>query len=189
MAKYVIRNLTQGRIVVPHPINLPIDREQTIIVNAPAHLVEQFNYKFRKHLIADQIRHRIISMESLVDETTPDVAQVPTLEIVKRLISGASALVYYFGQQIYSGPDIPSGTTVPGGNFFDFTLPGLFFFNVNPKLQNCRVYLNGVLQVNGDSFSPQDVRLGPNPAVGDLVFTNPSITIRSGDVIAAEANL
>jgi hypothetical protein len=88
------------------------------------------------------------------------------------------------GTKEYSGSTVPAGNNVPGGGFFDFTAAGAVFFDeINiPNTRNTFVFVNGVLERNGDSTTPHDVRLGVAPASGDLMFTHP---IRSGDVIVA----
>lgn len=88
------------------------------------------------------------------------------------------------GTKEYSGSTVPAGNNVPGGGFFDFTAAGAVFFDETniPNTRNTFVFVNGVLERNGDSTTPHDVRLGVTPADGDLMFTHP---IRSGDVIVA----
>lgn len=86
------------------------------------------------------------------------------------------------GTKEHSGGTVPAGNNVSGGGFFDFTASGIVFFDETniPNTRNTFVFVNGVLERNGDSTTPHDVRLGVTPANGDLMFTHP---IRSGDVI------
>jgi hypothetical protein len=88
------------------------------------------------------------------------------------------------GLREHTGAAIPAGSNVPGGGFFDFTAPGLVFFDETnvPSLRNVLVFVNGVLERNGDGTSPHDVRLGNSPADGDLIFSHP---ILPGDVVVA----
>lgn len=86
------------------------------------------------------------------------------------------------GIREHTGGTVPAGNNVPGGGFFDFTPPGLVFFDETnvPSTRNTFLFVNGVLERNGDASTPHDVRLGTTPASGDLIFSHP---IRSGDVI------
>jgi hypothetical protein len=88
------------------------------------------------------------------------------------------------GTKEYSGSTVPAGNNVPGGGFFDFTVSGIVFFDETniPNTRNTFVFVNGVLERNGNATTPHDVRLGVSAANGDLMFTHP---IRSGDVIVA----
>lgn len=87
------------------------------------------------------------------------------------------------GVREYSGSAIPAGNNVPGGGFFDFTTPGLMFFDESiPSTRNVFLFLNGVLERNGNSSTPFDVRPGINPGSGDLIFSH---IIRAGDVLVA----
>jgi hypothetical protein len=88
------------------------------------------------------------------------------------------------GIREHTAATVPAGNNVAGGGFFDFTVPGIVFFdemNV-PSTRNTFLFVNGVLERNGDAATPHDVRLGTTPANGDLIFTHP---IRAGDVIVA----
>lgn len=187
MAQYTIRNKTRGRVNIPAPVCRSIEHGQVIVVDVPAHLMEQFDYRFRQHPITGLIVRGAIDVSSDVDIDTPTSIQVPTIDMVKRLIGSGSA--FKFGQMVYVGPDAPAGTNIPGGSFFDLTQAGLVFFDPDPTKQNCRVFLNGVLQVNGDSGTPNDVRLGDFPVVGDLKFGVTDLVLRAGDVICVEANV
>ena len=86
------------------------------------------------------------------------------------------------GLREHTGAAVPAGANVPGGGFFDFTAPGLVFYDETnvPSLRNTLVFVNGVLERNGDAISPHDVRLGNSPADGDLIFSHP---ILPGDVV------
>lgn len=88
------------------------------------------------------------------------------------------------GIREHTGGTVPAGNNVAGGGFFDFTTPGLVFFDETnvPSTRNTFVFVNGVLERNGDAVTPHDVRLGTTPASGDLIFSHP---IRAGDVIVA----
>ena len=88
------------------------------------------------------------------------------------------------GIREYTGGHVNAGTNVPGGGFFDFTFNGLVFFDETtvPSTRNVFVFVNGVLERNGNSTTPYDVRLGINPGAGDLIFSS---KISSGDVIVA----
>lgn len=88
------------------------------------------------------------------------------------------------GIREHTGAPVPAGHNVAGGGFFDFTTPGLVFFDETnvPSTRNTFLFVNGVLERNGDAVTPHDVRLGTNPAAGDLIFTHP---ILPGDVIVA----
>ena len=88
------------------------------------------------------------------------------------------------GQREHSGAAIPANSNIPGGGFFDFTVPGLVFFDETnvPSQRNTLVFVNGVLERNGDGATPHDVRLGTSPSAGDLIFSHP---ILPGDVVVA----
>lgn len=88
------------------------------------------------------------------------------------------------GLREHTGTPVPAGNNVAGGGFYDFTVPGLVFFDETtvPSTRNTFVFVNGVLERNGEAATPHDVRLGTNPAVGDLIFSHP---ILPGDVIVA----
>lgn len=90
------------------------------------------------------------------------------------------------GIREHAGGTVPAGNNVLGSGFFDFAFAGLIFFDETnvPSTRNTFVFVNGVLERNGDATNPHDVRLGTTPASGDLIFTHP---IRSGDVIVAVA--
>ena len=86
------------------------------------------------------------------------------------------------GIREHTGGTVPAGNNVAGAGFFDFSAAGIVFFDETtvPSTRNTFVFVNGVLERNGDATTPHDVRLGTTPANGDLIFSHP---IRSGDVI------
>jgi len=88
------------------------------------------------------------------------------------------------GLREHTGAAVPAGSNVAGGGFFDFTVAGLVFYDETnvPSLRNTLVFVNGVLERNGDALAPHDVRLGNSPADGDLIFGHP---ILPGDVVVA----
>jgi hypothetical protein len=88
------------------------------------------------------------------------------------------------GLREHTGVAVPPGTNVPGGGFFDFTVPKLIFFDETnvPSTRSVFLFVNGVLERNGNATTPHDVRLGTNPAAGDLIFSHPII---AGDVVVA----
>ena len=88
------------------------------------------------------------------------------------------------GLREHTGGTVPAGTNVAGGGFFDFTAAGTVFFDETnvPSTRNTFVFVNGVLERNGDATTPHDVRLGTTPANGDLIFSHP---ILPGDVVVA----
>lgn len=88
------------------------------------------------------------------------------------------------GLREHSGATVPPGNNVAGGGFFDFTAAGIFFFDETnvPSTRNTFLFVNGVLERNGEPATPHDVRLGTSPASGDLIFSHP---ILPGDVIVA----
>jgi hypothetical protein len=88
------------------------------------------------------------------------------------------------GLREHTGGTVPAGNNVAGGGFFDFTLPGLVFFDETnvPSTRNTFVFVNGVLERNGEAATPHDLRMGTTPANGDLIFSHP---ILPGDVIVA----
>ena len=88
------------------------------------------------------------------------------------------------GIREYLGNPVLAGNNLPGGGFFDFTFSGLAFFDETtiPSTRNVFVFFNGVLERNGNSTTPYDVRQGISPGAGDLIFSH---TVRSGDVIVA----
>lgn len=88
------------------------------------------------------------------------------------------------GLREHSGATVPPGNNVPGGGFFDFTVSGVVFFDETnvPSTRNTFLFVNGVLERNGDPTTPHDARLGTSPASGDLIFSHP---ILPGDVILA----
>jgi hypothetical protein len=88
------------------------------------------------------------------------------------------------GLREHTGPTVAPGNNVAGGGFFDFTVAGIVFFDETnvPSSRNTFVFVNGVLERNGDAVTPHDVRVGTTPANGDLIFSHP---ILPGDVIVA----
>jgi len=88
------------------------------------------------------------------------------------------------GLREHSGPTVAPGSNVGGGGFFDFSYAGVVFFDESnvPSTRNTFLFVNGVLERNGDPTTPHDVRLGTNPAAGDLIFSHPIVP---GDVIVA----
>jgi hypothetical protein len=88
------------------------------------------------------------------------------------------------GLREHTGATVAPGNNVAGGGFFDFTAAGIVFFDETnvPSMRNTFVFVNGVLERNGDAATPHDVRLGTTPATGDLIFSHP---ILPGDVVVA----
>ncbi len=88
------------------------------------------------------------------------------------------------GLREHTGATVAPGNNVAGGGFFDFTATGIVFFDETtvPSTRNTFIFVNGVLERNGDAVTPHDVRLGTTPANGDLIFSHP---ILPGDVIVA----
>lgn len=86
------------------------------------------------------------------------------------------------GIREHTSATVPAGNNVGGAGFFDFSAAGIVFFDETtvPSTRNTFVFVNGVLERNGDVTTPHDVRLGTAPANGDVIFSHP---IRSGDVI------
>lgn len=88
------------------------------------------------------------------------------------------------GIREHTGGAVAAGNNVAGGGFFDFTVAGVVFYDETnvPSTRNTFLFVNGVLERNGDATTPHDVRLGTTPASGDLIFSHP---ILPGDVIVA----
>jgi hypothetical protein len=85
------------------------------------------------------------------------------------------------GLREHTGGTVPAGNNAAGGGFFDFTAPGLVFFDETnvPSTRNTFVFVNGVMERNGEAATPHDLRLGTTPASGDPS----SATDPPGDVI------
>ena len=90
------------------------------------------------------------------------------------------------GLREHTAGAVSPGNNVAGAGFFDFATAGLVFFDETnvPSTRNTFVFVNGVLERNGDAVTPHDVRLGTTPSSGDLIFSHP---ILPGDVIVAVA--
>ena len=88
------------------------------------------------------------------------------------------------GLREHTGGAVAAGNNVAGGGFFDFSYAGVTFFDETntPSTRNTFIFVNGVLERNGDATTPHDVRLGTTPSSGDLIFSHP---ILPGDVVLA----
>ncbi len=112
------------------------------------------------------------------------IAGQPSLLAAINRAATIGAVDLRVGLREHTGAAIAAGANVPGAGFFDFTVPGLVFHDETnvPSLRNTLLFVNGVLERNGDGAAPHDVRLGNAPATGDLIFSHP---IMPGDVVVA----
>jgi hypothetical protein len=103
----------------------------------------------------------------------------------------SSSLTFRYGNKRYHGPTIPAGSLFLGEGFFQFLAlpqeePLIFFDPADSSKQNAFISLNGRTLAHGDLQEPNDVKLGPDPSVGDLIFSFP---IHDGDFIEARTYL